>query len=91
MDISVEDLKEAISIRRRIDELEKRLALILRGDAHPKTARLKPARYFSPATRAKLSGAARARWARFGAGRKHTPFKKKAPRGSGDTGPKMTE
>jgi hypothetical protein len=64
MDISVKALQEAITIRRQIDGLEKRLASLLSGPGparEPGTA----GRYFSPATKAKLSAAARARWAKM--------------------------
>jgi len=63
MDISVKTLEEAISIRRQIDNLEKRLSAILEG-APAKPAAPTGGRYFSPGTRAKLAAAARARWAR---------------------------
>src|SRR5438552_16574025 len=76
MDISVEELQEAISIRRQIDTLEKRLSSILRGQrsasSPPRTGR----RHMSAATRAKLAAAATARWARLKAGTKTTPPKK---------------
>jgi len=67
MDISVKDLQEAISIRQQIDNLQRRLSSLLRGAPQtpvgpaPSTA---SGRFFSPATRAKLSAAARARWAK---------------------------
>jgi hypothetical protein len=82
MDISVKALEEAVSIRRQIDNLERRLSSILGGaPARPATAptqRVRQAgRYFSPSTRAKLSAAARARWARLKGGPKPTPTKKK--------------
>jgi len=69
MDISVKALEEAVSIRREIDNLERRLSSIL-ASAGPGTGKrtLRPAqagRYFSPSTRAKLSAAARARWVRL--------------------------
>src|SRR5262249_57624093 len=67
MDISVKDLQEAISIRQQIDGLQRRLSSLLRGAPQrptPATAPTASGRYFSPATRAKLSAAARARWAR---------------------------
>src|SRR5262245_12447123 len=63
MDISVKTLQEAISIRRQIDNLEKRLSSILAGAPTRPTATA-GGRYFSPGTRAKLSAAAKARWAR---------------------------
>lgn len=69
MDTSVKALEEAISIRRQIDTLERRLSSILGGRALPTTTttttRPAGARYFSPSTRAKLAAAARARWARL--------------------------
>ena len=75
MDISVEELQEAISIRRQIDTLEKRLSSILRGQrsasSPPRTGR----RHMSAATRAKLAAAATARWARLKAGTKIIPTK----------------
>ena len=78
MDISVKALEEAVSIRRQIDNLEKRLSSILGGaPARPTAAATQAARYFSPSTRAKLSAAARARWARPKGGTKQAPAKKK--------------
>jgi hypothetical protein len=64
MDITVKDLQEAISIRQQIDNLQRRLSSILRGAPQREAAPTAPGRYFSPATRAKLSEAARARWAK---------------------------
>ena len=64
MDISVKDLQEAISIRQQIDNLQRRLSSLLRGAPQRPTAPTTLGRYFSPATRAKLAAAARARWAR---------------------------
>ena len=75
MDISVKDLQEAISIRQQIDNLQRRLSSLLRGTPRqpgPAAGR----RYFSPATRAKLSAAARARWARM-RGKGAAPAKRK--------------
>jgi len=80
MDISVKALEEAVSIRRQIDNLERRLSSILGGApaARPAvTASAQAGRYFSPSTRAKLSAAARARWARLKGGAKPAPTKKK--------------
>src|SRR5437773_12441461 len=70
MDISVKSLEQAISIRRQIDNLQRRLSSILGGGAPPTMTTTRPAagRYFSPSTRAKLSAAARARWAKFRGG-----------------------
>ncbi len=64
MDISVKELQEAISIRQQIDSLQRRLSSLLRGAPQRPTVLTAPGRYFSPATRAKLAAAARARWAR---------------------------
>ena len=64
MDISVKDLQEAISIRQQIDNLQRRLSSLLRGAPQRPTSPTAPGRYFSPDTRAKLSAAARARWAK---------------------------
>jgi hypothetical protein len=64
MDISVKDLQEAISIRHQIDSLQRRLSSLLKGAPQRPIAPTAAGRYFSPATRAKLSAAARARWAR---------------------------
>ena len=67
MDISVKDLQEAISIRQQIDNLQRRLSSLLRGTPQRPTSPTAPTaagRFFSPATRAKLAAAARARWAR---------------------------
>jgi hypothetical protein len=67
MDISVKDLQEAISIRQQIDNLQRRLSSLLRGTPQRPTVTTAPTaagRFFSPATRAKLAAAARARWAR---------------------------
>jgi hypothetical protein len=75
MDISVVALQEAVSIRRQIDTLEKRLSSIL-GGAPASVATRGERRRMSAATRAKLAAAARARWARLKAGKKTTPAKK---------------
>jgi hypothetical protein len=90
MDISVKALEEAVSIRRQIDNLAKRLSSILGGaparpttaarpatPARPTTASTQAGRYFSPSTRAKLAAAARARWARLKGGTKPTATRKK--------------
>jgi hypothetical protein len=64
MDISLKDLQEAISIRQQIDNLQRRLVSLLRGAPQRPAGPTAPGRYFSPATRAKLAAAARARWAK---------------------------
>ena len=80
MDISFKALQEAISIRRQIDTLEKRLSSILGSRRGPGPRLIRPTqagRYFSPATRAKLSAAANARWARLRTPGKPAPAKKR--------------
>ena len=76
MDTSAKALQEAISIRRQIDTLEKRLSSIL-GASAPSISAGKGRRRMSAATRAKLAAAAKARWARQKAGAKAIPAKKK--------------
>jgi len=76
MDISVRTLQEAISIRRQIDDLEKRLSSLLAGAPAKPTAPT-GGRYFSPGTRAKLAAAARARWARERGAKTAAPTKRK--------------
>src|SRR5438876_10019818 len=76
MDISVEALQEAVSIRRQIDTLEKRLSSIL-GGLPVSSATRGGRRRMSAATRAKLAAAATARWARLKAGKKTMPARKK--------------
>ena len=81
MDISVKDLQEAISIRQQIDNLQRRLSSLLRGAPQrptgPTTRPTVRGRYFSPATRAKLAAAARARWARTRSTGAAAPAKRK--------------
>src|ERR1700726_584477 len=64
MHISLGSLEEALSIRRQMETLEKRLSALLGGS--PSTAALthKGKRRMSAATRAKIAAAARARWAK---------------------------
>ena len=66
MDISVKDLQEAISIRQQIDNLQRRLFSLLREAPQRPTGPTARGPYFSPATRAKLAAAARARWSERG-------------------------
>ena len=86
MDISVKALEEALSIRRQIDNLGKRLSSLMGGhggrpprpSAAPRAASLTQARrYFSPSTRAKLSAAAKARWAKKRGATTAAPSRKK--------------
>jgi hypothetical protein len=78
MNISLNTLEEALAVRRQIDTLEKRLSSILGSRRGPRLIRPTQAgRYFSPATRAKLSAAAKTRWARATTPGKPAPAKKK--------------
>src|SRR5713101_293837 len=88
MDISVKDLQEAISIRQQIDNLQRRLSSLLRGEPQRPTAPRARGRYFSsarrkgqltPAGRRKLSQLMKARWAtrRKAGGTKRAPAKKR--------------
>jgi hypothetical protein len=80
MDTSLRSLEEALSIRRQIDTLEKRLASLL-GTALSRSAFRTGGKRMSAATRAKLSAAAKARWAK----RKRTAVGKSAPKKGGLT------
>src|SRR5689334_2303589 len=64
MDISLNSLEEALSVRRQIDTLEKRLAEVLGQTISSDSTTGKGRRHVSSATRAKIAAAARARWAR---------------------------
>ena len=70
MDLSLNKLKEAISIRTQIQSLEKRLSGIFGTGGGGSSSRSssrgggRRRRSMSAATRAKLSAAARARWAK---------------------------
>jgi hypothetical protein len=77
MDLSLKDLEEAVSIRRRIDQLQAKLNQVVGkiGGAGDKRGRR---RKLSPAARAKIAAAARARWAKQ---RKTGAGKSKAKRG----------
>jgi hypothetical protein len=84
MNISLKTLEEALAIRRQIDTLEKRLSSIVGSRRGPGPGHgprpigpTQAGRYFSPATRAKLSAAAKARWARLKTPAKPAPAKKK--------------
>src|SRR6266478_8245283 len=63
MDISLKTLEEALSIRRQIGSLEKRLDAILRTSPSSSPTR-RGKRRMSPQARAKIAAAMRARWAK---------------------------
>ena len=74
MDTSLNSLEEALSIRRKMDTLEKRLASILGTTISLGSTTSRGPQRMSAATRAKIAAAARARWARVKAGRTATPI-----------------
>src|ERR1700739_879393 len=74
MDISTRNLEQALSIRRQIDALARRVRGLVGGTSSgaasaTATARRGGRRRLSAAARGKIAAAARARWARFRAGR----------------------
>jgi len=69
MDISRDSLEKALSIRRQIETLESRLAALLGRAISSRPTTGKGRRHMSAAARAKIAAAARARWARFRAGK----------------------
>jgi hypothetical protein len=68
MDISLQSLEQALSIRRQMDTLEKRLAALLGHTISSGSTVVKGRRRMSAASRAKIAAAARARWAKVKAG-----------------------
>jgi len=72
METSLNSLEEALSIRRKMDTLEKRLASILGTTISSRSTTSRGRQRMSAATRAKIAAAARARWARVKAGRAST-------------------
>ncbi len=88
MDFSTRNLERALSIRRQIDALQRRLISFVSkvgwGVAAVTSPRRKTGqRKLSAAARAKIAAAARARWARFRAGRGQAKGAKKAGRRRG--------
>ena len=65
-DISLQQLKQAVAIWEKIETLEKELSRIIGGQTSTAKAGASPRkRKMSAAARAKISAAAKARWARF--------------------------
>ena len=64
MHISLDSLEEALSIRRQMDTLEKRLGGLLGRGISSDSTTGKSHRHMSAATRAKIVAAARLRWAK---------------------------
>ncbi len=63
--VSIQQLKRAVTIREKIDNLEKELSRILsRGSGAPKTVAPTRKRKMSAAARAKMSALMKARWAK---------------------------
>jgi hypothetical protein len=60
--ITLKKLEEAVGIRRQMEALEKRFASIF-GDSETGLTHKRGRRRMSPAARAKIAAAARARWA----------------------------
>jgi hypothetical protein len=80
MNPSLKSLQEAVGIRRQIDVLERRLASLFRSLPSVSTS-AGGKRRMSAATRAKLSAAAKARWAQKRSGKKTTAKATKRKRG----------
>jgi hypothetical protein len=89
MQLSLKDLETALSIRRKIDALERRLNKLVGGQTAGATISGKLGnrrRQLSASARSKIAAAARARWARYRSGRKQTkPAKKTGRRRGGIT------
>src|SRR6266852_802571 len=81
MDISLKSLEEAVSIRRQIGSLEKRLDAILQTSPSSSPTRRSKGR-MSAQARAKIAAAMRARWAKR---KGRTPAAKTAKRKGGLT------
>src|SRR5437867_8862284 len=64
MDLSLNTLKEAVSLREQIHTLERRLASLFGTGDITTPARSRARRPMAASTRAKLSAAAKANWAR---------------------------
>jgi hypothetical protein len=88
MDLSRRNLEQALSIRRQIDALQRRLTSLVSSVGWGVGAVTSPRRgggrrKLSAAARAKIAAAARARWARFRAGRGRAKGTKKSGRRRG--------
>ena len=90
MELSTRNLERALSIRRQIDSLQRRLISLISsvgcGVGAVTTPRRRTGRRkMSAAARAKIAAAARARWARVKAGRGKAKAAKKGRRRGGIT------
>ena len=84
MDLSTRNLEQALSIRRQIDALERRLRGLVGstgGGGNMSAPRRGGKRHLSASARAKIAAAARARWARVRAGRGGAKATKKRGKG----------
>src|ERR1700680_1122991 len=82
MDLSLQKLEQAISLRKRIHQLEGQLSALFGNTKGSRSSSSK--RRVSPATRAKLAAAGRARWAKR-KGAKSASGSKKATKKGGLT------
>ena len=67
--LTVSQLKRAVAIKERIEELERELQSVVGRGAGSSFAGRRKRRKMSAAARAKIAAAARARWARYRAGK----------------------
>jgi hypothetical protein len=81
MDISLDSLEKALSLRRQIETLERKLAGLLGGTVSPHPTTGKGRRHMSVATRAKIAAAARRRWAKRKAAQSNRAAKQRGKRG----------
>ena len=65
MDLSTRNLEKAVSIRRQIDALERRVKALVGGGTATTAPGRGSRRRLAAAARAKIAAAARARWARI--------------------------
>lgn len=80
MDLSLRNLEQAVSIRRQIDALQKRLTNLVGGRSSAAPRGGGRGRTMSAEARAKIAAAARARWARVRARRGPKTAQKSSPR-----------
>src|SRR4029078_11063253 len=85
MNISLDSLEEALSIRRQMDTLEQQLGALLGRTISSDSTTGKGHRHMSAATRAKIPAAARARWATVKG--RQTPIAHKLPEKKGGLTP----
>lgn len=79
-ELTVSQLKRAVSLKERIAELESELAGILGGSSSASTSAAPRKNTMSAEGRARIAAAARARWAKFHAAKGAKPAKAAAPK-----------